>query len=251
MPKQVGLIKVRGTVEDLSFFETQDGFMAKKKARFSKDRLKTDPNYEQVRLNNLEFGTGGAASRLFRDAFTAEINKASDNRMISRLTTAMIAVLRADTINPWGYRTVQQGDMQQLEGFNFNDRVSMSAAFKVESAITLNRGTGQAAVIIPAHIPKEFVAAPSNGVSHYRLFAAAAILDFENESSFSARQSSANLVYDDNLGTETTLTLPLTANSTLPCFIVLGVQFMKIVNGKAVLNSKKESSLHVLAIDVP
>ena len=251
MPKQVGLIKIKGTVDDLSFFDSQDGYMAKKKGRFSIDKFRNDPSYKQVRLNALEFGTGGNAGHLFREAFTTEINKAADNRMISRLTRAMITVLQTDPVNDWGYRQVQSGDMELLVGFNFNSGVPFSATVKIKPEVTINRATGQLAVNIPAHIPQEFVAAPSGGVSHYRFFAAAAAIDFGSDSSTSARQSSANLVYDDNAGTATALTLPLTPNSTFPLFIIVGVEFMKVVNGKATLNSKKESALQVIAVDIP
>lgn len=251
MPKQVGLIKVRGTVEDLTFLETQDGFIAKKKRRFNADKLKNDPNYQQVRNTNKEFATGGNAGQLFREAFTTEINKAADNRLVSRLTQTMIAILRTDPVNGWGDRQVQLGDLQKLAGFNFNEPVPMSATVKVKPEVVFNRVTGQATVTIPAHIPQQFIAAPSGGVTHYRFFAGAAALDFESNISISARQASPNLVYDDNAGTETTLTLPLTPNTTLPVFMVLGVEFMVIINGKTTPNSKRESALHILAVDSP
>ena len=251
MPKQVGLIKIKGTVDNLTFLETQDGLIAKKKRRFNADKLKNDPNYQQVRNTNQEFATGGNAGQLFREAFTTEINKAVDNRMVSRLTRTMIAILRTDPVNEWGNRKVQLGDMEKLAGFNFNEPVPMSATVKVKPMVALNRPAGQVTVIIPAHIPQELIAAPSGGVTHYRFFAGAAAIDFETGVSVSGRQSSANLVYDNNTGAETTLALPLIPNTTLPIFIVLGVEFMVIVNGKATPNSKRESSLHVLAVDIP
>lgn len=248
MPKQVGLIKIKGTVDDLSFFDSQDGFMARKKGRFNLNKLKNDPNYLQVRLNIMEFTTGGNASRIFREAFTTEINKACDNRMISRLTQLMIGILQSDTTGEYGYRQVQAGDINRLLNFDFNDPVPMQATVKLKPECTINRPTGQVTVVVPAHVPQEFIAKPSGGVTHYRFFAAAAAVDFENGISASARQSSASLVYDSNPGTDTTLTLPLAPNSTLPIFVVLGVEFMKEVNGKSFPFSKKASALYVLAV---
>jgi hypothetical protein len=251
MPKQVGLIKIQGTVDNLTFLETQDGLIVQKKRRFNADKLKNDPNYQQVRNTMQEFAIGSNAGTLFREAFTTEITKAVDNRMISRLTRTMIEILKTDPVNEWGHRKVQLGEMEKLVKFNFNGPVPMSATVKVDPQVAINRPAGQVTVIIPAHIPQELIAAPSGGVTHYRFFAAAAAIDFENASSISGRQSSANLIHDNNVGTETTLTLPLVPNSTLPIFIVLGVEFMVIVNGKATPNSKKESALHVLTVDIP
>jgi hypothetical protein len=251
MPKQVGLIKIKGTVDDLSFFSSQDGYMARKKGRFNADKLKNDPNYRQVRLNILEFTTGGNASRIFREAFTTELNKASDNRMISRLTQAMITVLQTDTGNDWGYRQVQSGDMAQLVDFNFNNAVPFSSIAKVKPEVTINRATGQLTVAIPEHVPQEFIAVPSAGVTNYRFFAAAAAIDFDSGSTISARQSSASLSYDDNPTTAINLALPLTPNSTLPLVVLLGIEFMRVVNGKSYLNSAKEAAVHVLAVDMP
>lgn len=251
MPKQVGLIKIKGSVDDLTFLETQDGLIAKRRLRSNADKIKNDPNYQQVRNVNAEFATGGNAARLFREAFTTEINKATDNRMNSRLTQQMIKVLQTDPVNEWGLRQVQLGDLLMLENFNFNEAAPMLSTVKLKPQVAVNRALGQVTVIIPAHIPQQFVAAPSGGVTHYRFFGAAAVIDFENDSSTSGRQASANLVYDNNEGLETTLTLALGSNTTLPLFVVLGVEFMVIVNGKTTPNSKKQSALHILAIDIP
>ena len=251
MPKQVGLIKIKGSVDDLTFLETQDGLIAKRRRRSNADKIKNDPNYQQVRNVNAEFATGGNAGRLFREAFTTEINKASDNRMISRLTRQMIAVLQTDPVNEWGLRQVQLGDLLMLENFNFNEAVPMLSTVKLKPMVAANRALGQISIIIPAHIPQQFVAAPSGNVTHYRFFGAAALIDFENDSSTTGRQNSGNLVYDNNEGLETTLTMGLPANATLPLFIVLGVEFMVIINGKATPNSKKQSALHILLIDIP
>ncbi|MDF2192362.1 hypothetical protein [Paraflavitalea sp. CAU 1676] len=251
MPKQIGLIKLKGSVDDLVFSKTQDGYMAQKKALFNADKLKNDPNYEQVRLNNLEFATGGNASRILREAFSNEIFKASDNRMISRLTQTMIAALQADAVNDYGYRQVQSGNMGLLDGFDFNLGVPLSSTVRVPFTATANRATGQVNVTVPALIPQERVAAPAGGVTHYRLFAAAAALDFSTGASFSFRLSTPNLPHDNNEGAVTTLALTLPAASTQPIVVILGVEFMKMVNNKVYPNTKKQNALQILAIDTP
>jgi hypothetical protein len=44
MAKQRGVIKLEGTLDDITFLKTSDGYMAKVKSAVSAERISTDPN---------------------------------------------------------------------------------------------------------------------------------------------------------------------------------------------------------------
>jgi hypothetical protein len=251
MAKQVSpLVKLRGTIDQINFYKSQDGYLAREKGGVDADRIKNDPKFRLTRLNGLEFGIGGKAAKLFRAAFKAEVGKAGDARLTSRLQKLMVAILQTDTVNDYGYRKVENGDPSKLNLFEFNIDTPLSTVFELVPGTTINRVTGQATITLPALRPQAEIAAP-DGTSHYNIFAAVAAINFADEVVPANRQSTGNMVYDDTLTAGSTLTLTFTPNSLSPVFLLMGIEFMKIVNGKTYNQSKGLNALQVIAVNVP
>ena len=120
MAKQRGIIKLEGTIGDLTFYKSQDGFLAKGKGGIPADRIANDPNFQRTRENGSEFGRAGKAGKTLRTSLRAMLQNASDSRMVSRLTKAMVKVIQEDTTNPRGLRNVIDGEAELLAGFEFN-----------------------------------------------------------------------------------------------------------------------------------
>jgi hypothetical protein len=96
MAKQSGIIKLEGTIGDIAFYKSQDGILARAKGGISADRIQNDATFQRTRENGEEFGRAGTAGKILRMAFRQYLQNGSDNRMVSRLTKAMIEVLKAD-----------------------------------------------------------------------------------------------------------------------------------------------------------
>ncbi len=251
MAKQASpIVKLKGTIDDLNFYISEDGFMARQKGGISAERIKNDPKFRLTRLNGQEFGIGGRAGKLFRSAWKTEIAKAADARLTSRVTKAMVAILQTDTVSDYGYRKAENGDASSLNLFEFNEKAPLSSVFEPTVTISLNRVSGQAAIALPAYIPQKDIAGP-DGTTHYSIFAAVAPINFADDLVFTTRQNTGNLVYDDTATAVNTLTLPFPANSPHPIFMVMGIEFMKIVNGKTYEQSKGQNALQVIAVDMP
>jgi hypothetical protein len=99
MAKQSGIIKLEETIGDISFYKSQDGHLARAKGGISAERIQNDDAFQRTRENNSEFSAAGEAGKLLRMAFRTYLQIASDNRMVSRLTKEMVAVIKADKIN--------------------------------------------------------------------------------------------------------------------------------------------------------
>jgi hypothetical protein len=243
MAKQVGLIKFRGTMDDITLYISEDGYMARKKGGVSAERIKNDPKFRLTRLNGQEFGIGGIAANLFRSAWKTEMAKAADSRVSSRITKAMVAILQTDTVSDYG-------NPSPLLGFDFNAKVSLDSVFEPNQTISINRATGQAVITLPAYTPEKDIAAP-DGSTHYNIFAAVAAINFASDLVVTNRQRTGNLVYDNTETAADTLTLSFTPNSPDPVFLLMGIEFLKIVNGKAYEQSKGQNALQIVAVDVP
>lgn len=92
-------------------------------------------------------------------------------------------------------------------------------------------------------IPGSAVAAPG-GATHFKIIAASANVDFEN-GTWDVKQTETEFLI---LGpqTEAAQTLPLPAASTNPIMVVLGIEFVQLVNGK--MYDLKNGAYNALAI---
>jgi hypothetical protein len=251
MARQVSpIVKLRGRIDDLSFYKSQDGHMARQVGDFNMEDFKTAESYDVTRRNASEFGIAGQAGKTFRLAFSTEINKASDSRLISRVVRAMIKVLQTDTASEYGFRRVENGTFKDLEDLEFNQPVPFSSAVTPAITATVDRTNGQVTLNFPAYIPKDDLDAPT-GATHYNFFGAVAGIDFLNDDFTCVRKTTADLVYDKTATVATTMQFQTLPDIPYPMFIVIGIHFMKKVNGVNYRLSENESSLKLLAISLP
>lgn len=230
MAKQKGIIKLEGTIGDITFLKTKDGYIAKEKTSVNADRIANDPAFERTRENGAEFGRAGKAGKVLRNAFRSLLQAIADSRMVSRLTQTMMLVVKADTTNVRGERNVLDGETELLNGFDFNINSKLSTAIYAPYTHSINRTSGAVVVDIPSFIPGSMIAAPS-GTTHFKIRAAAAEVDFEN-GAFTTQVAETGLLPWDNVATTAiNLSNSLPANSTHPLFLVLSIEFSQEVNG--------------------
>lgn len=67
MAKLKGIIKIEGTLQDMTFYKTQDGHLVKTKSGVSGSRIATDPAFARTRENGAEFGSAAKAGKLLRN----------------------------------------------------------------------------------------------------------------------------------------------------------------------------------------
>ncbi len=246
MAKQKGIIKLDGTIGGITFYKsTQDGYLAREKGGVSGDRIATDPNFQRTRENGEEFGRAGKAGKLLRNAIRAMLQNAADSRMVSRLTQKMVEVIQADATNPRGQRNVIDGEAELLEGFEFNISGKLGTTLYAPFTATVDRAAGTLVANIPAFVPLNMVAAPG-GTTHFKIVSAGAEVDFENESFVADSQATAILPWDANPTAVINLNNAVTANSTHPLFLMLGIEFYQQVNGQ--MYPLKNGAYNALAI---
>jgi hypothetical protein len=230
MAKQKGIIKIQGTLGDITFVKTQDGYIAKEKTSVSKSRIASDPAYQRTRENNSEFGRAGKAVKLLRTAIRTLLQNAKDRRTTSRLTSAMMRVVKADATSVRGLRNVMDGETELLQGFEFNINAQITTVLFAAYQANINRATGVLEVTVPSFIPVNDLVIP-DGATHYKLVSAGSAIDFEASTFVQENSSSAILPCNATASAPLTLTNTVTANSTHPLFLLFGIQFFQQVNG--------------------
>lgn len=232
MAKQKGIIKLDGTIGGITFYKsTQDGYLAREKGGVSADKIANDPAFQRTRENGEEFGRAGKAGKLLRNSIRAMLQNASDSRMVSRLTQKMVEVIQEDATSPRGQRNVIDGEAELLAGFEFNIGGKLSTTLYAPYTSTVDRVAGTLDVNIPAFVPLSMIAAPG-GSTHFKIVSAGTEIDFENETYVVATSESVVLPWDTTATAVITLSNAVTANSTHPLFLVLGIEFYQEVNGQ-------------------
>ena len=250
MARQRSIVKLEGTIGDITFLKTRDGYMAKEKSYVSSERIASDPAFQRTKENNAEFGRAGKAGKVLRSAFRNQLLFAKDSRVISRLVTEMMRVIKADTTSMRGERNVLDGDLMFLEGFDFNVHGKLSTTLFALYQATIDRVTGNASVSIDPYIPLNQIAAPS-GTTHFKIRSAAAEVDFLSGNYIFDEQESAILPWDNLATAALTLSNALTANSAQPIFLVLGIEFLQQVNGSHYpLKNGAFNALSLVKVDV-
>lgn len=154
MAKLKGILKIEGTLDELTFYKTQDGHLVKTKGGVSGDRIANDPNFQRTRENGAEFGSSASSGKLLRNAVRNLMMNAADNRVTSRLTQIMTLIKNYDVASPRGERTVADGiadpaALALLKNFDFNDKAALSGVLFAPFAVTPATGV----INIPAFVP--------------------------------------------------------------------------------------------------
>lgn len=249
MAKQKGILKLEGTIGNITFYKSQDGYLAREKGGVDANRIATDPNFQRTRENGNEFGSAGKAGKILRDSLRVLLQNASDNRMVSRLTKKMVEVIQADATSVRGQRNVIDGEAELLEGFEFNIDAKLSNTLYAPYVPTIDRVAGTLKVAIASFIPANMVSAPG-GTTHFKIVSSGVEIDFENETFVMDSKASAVTAWDGAATAVINLNNAVTANSTHPLFLVLGIEFYQDVNGvKYPLKNGAFNALSIVKVD--
>lgn len=215
----------------------------------SADRIKNDPAFQRTRENGSEFGRAGNAGKVLRNSIRPLLQKASDSRMVSRLTQQMVKVIQMDQTNPRGARNVIDGEAILLDGFEFNINGKLGNTLYAPKTVDITRASGLCQVNIPAFVPNVMIAAPG-GTTHFKIVTAATAVDFENATFDTQSNESEIVAWNEVVTADFILDNEITPNSPHPIFLMLGVEFFQEVNGnKYPLKNGAYNALSIVKID--
>ena len=248
MAKANGILKIEGTVEDLTFYKKDGKSFVRRKGGVSKERIATDPNYVRTRENNNEFSLCTASGKTLRLALGSLVFKAKDNKLSSRLLQTMFRIKNFDTVSVRGQRLVSIGlgtvdGKQQLAGFNFNINAPLQGV--LFAPYELDVATGKISIV--NLIPVEQLHFPQ-GATHVSLQSAVLAIDFDTDESELALSNVVNLPIGMTASNVdlTPTSMPVSAGVTL---FLLTVSFFQEVNGiQYSLKNEDYSVLNVLDV---
>ncbi len=229
MAKYKSLFKVQGTLDDVNFYKTEDGYQVRTKGGVSKSRIQSDPAFERTRENNNEFGSSATSGKILRRAIVDLVSNAKDNKLASRVTQLMTQVKNFDLTSARGSRNVATGIITPegklpFRGFNFNRKSSLTEVLL--SDYNLDTTTGE--VTINNFTPIQKLVVPT-GATHVEFTAGFLNLDFETlEKDF--QLSNVEVLPINGTTATITLTPAAPATGTGQNFYLLKVAFFQEIN---------------------
>ena len=249
MARQKGIIKLKGTIGDITFYKTQDGHLAREKGGIEASRIASDPAFQRTRENGSEFGRAGKAGKLLRTALRPLLLNSADGRMVSRLTQQMVKVIQMDAVSERRLRNVIDGEIELVLGFEFNIRGKLGTSLFAPFTTDIDRVAGTLDVSIPSFVPANMIAAPS-GTTHFKVISGGALIDFTGETYVVATSETAIMPWDTTATTAINLSNAVTANATHPLVLALGVEFYQEINGQMYpLKNGAFNPLSIVAVD--
>lgn len=178
MAKLNGILKIEGTLENLTFYKSADGHLVRTKGGVSKHRIMNDPAFIRTRENGTEFAESASAGKKLRNAVGSLVFKAKDPKLSSRMLQVMSVVKNYDAESVRGARNVATGiqtpeGLVALKGFDFNNRALFQSVFHAPYVVDIESG----AVSIAELNPSEQLHYPS-GATHFSMRSAFVNLDF-------------------------------------------------------------------------
>ena len=245
MARQTGLLKIKGTLDNVTFYQSKDGHMAKMKTSLDGDRIKNDPTFARTRENGSEFGSIATSGKLFRDSLRNITANAADKKLITRVTQLMSKIKNLDLTSIRGARNVGVGignttAKALLKGFEFNSNALLASM--LYKPYTLVPATG--VITIAGLVPATDVVFPA-GATHMSLTGGYANLNFATGVVDFKMTNVLNLAVTAP-STAVTLTPTAVPAGTGTKIYLLKIEFFQLVNG--VQYSLKNGSYNALRI---
>ena len=155
MARQTGLLKIKGTLDNVTFYKSKDGDIAKMKTSVDAARIANDPAFARTRENGKEFGNSASAGKLLRDSLRNITVNISGTNNVARITQIMSKVKNLDTTSVRGARNVGVGIANAaaktlLKGFDFNPSAMLGSMLYKPYVLAPATGVITIAGFVPA-----------------------------------------------------------------------------------------------------
>jgi hypothetical protein len=133
MAFQVSDIKISGTIDDLSFYNSVFGWLVRRKGGPTRKQFKNAPNFARSRENSNEFTRCPQAASAIRKLIIKHTN-IKHKTLYHRLIKLMRLLANADETSPRGYRDPLKG-MQSTQGISLLKNFEISPGLSLYSVL--------------------------------------------------------------------------------------------------------------------
>jgi hypothetical protein len=248
MPKQSGLIKLKGQIDGFSFYERNGEALMRRAGGISAEKIKTDPEMVRIRENNTEFGLATVAGKAVRMGLVQVYDQYTDTNATAR----MVKVCRAIIGRVAGVRGQRSflplANRDLLLSFVFDEGVALEEVFRAPYSVALNAGRN-AATLSVSDFNTGSLLRPPVGATHFRLVCVCTVVsayvydvatkqylvsDVANNSR-NVLAASAYIALGANVGAATSVVATIapapTLAATSAAVVCIGIEFSQLLPG--------------------
>lgn len=109
MAKYKSIVEIRGSIDDLVFYNLNGIPVVRKKSGFNKNDYASNPKYAKVRENSSEFGYCSKSGKMFRMALASYLKDNPDKYLYQKFAKVMTQIKDLDRISARGQRQIPNG----------------------------------------------------------------------------------------------------------------------------------------------
>lgn len=222
MARVKNLDQITGSIGKLSFYTRKgsDQIFVRTKGGASKAKIKRNPEFENVRKSNKEFGGCSKMSKQIRLTFY-DLAHVADYNLSSVLCSLAKSIQKADTENPVGERSIRLSQFRSmLTDFNFNTNNRFDSLLRIALKSIIDRENQQASIDIPVFACSYGLNLPfSKGTpnAHYSLFRISASLGIATDMQLNAQKTDYEPIHSTmSQGYKTTSTPWYSTQASVP-----------------------------------
>lgn len=234
MAKYESIVKIRGTIDGLTFRDTKEGKIVSAKTGPTREQVLEKEEFANTRLLAQEFKKVTKDATLLRRALGHSLDGVRCTSLNGRVNGLLHRLVKQDKTHVFGQRCALAGYMGQLGGFEFNKDLSFMAALAAPCAHRLDAATGGMQVQFApftAYRKKDF----PREATHFQLVHGCAALNFTAGKYRRALQYSELLPLSRKTPGPIGLACSLGVEPGEVLVQVVGIQFFRLVHGEAVL----------------
>lgn len=248
MAKIIAPFKIVGTLDDMNYYITTDGNIARTKGKtgITSKQFKENPIFEKMRLHNQEFGSCVQKAKTFRLLVKPFFDAAKEGSFAGRVNKMLFEILKEDSNNELGKRTLEAGlktkeGVELLEEFEANKTRPLILTLKRKLEYNSKNHTLNIKNINPQ---KDFNW-PSEWSAAVQIQFAQSQWDYE-KNTFQTTYSEPQFFIKENKKYPLICNLPNPEKGKLE-LLFISINFYTKDRKKYILNSKKENTTTIIA----
>ncbi|MCY0968420.1 hypothetical protein [Chryseobacterium wangxinyae] len=141
------LIKLKGSLDDLVFYNLNGKNVVRKKSGFNKNSFKKSASYEKVRQNSSEFGHCSKIGKTIRHCLDFYIKKSEDPLLYQKFAKVMTEIKDLDIVSEKGKRSVKKGLETEL-GYQLLKKFQFGIIENLENIAPVSTGLWDKSLIL-------------------------------------------------------------------------------------------------------
>ncbi len=245
MAKPGGIFKYKGTLDDISSYDSVYGPIVRVKGGPTAEQIKNSPEFERTRENNEELTECAKCGKLWRTLLLPYTRESPDHRLVPRVTQLMAKLKNLDEVSERGKRLVSNG-LGTAEGRALMSRFHLTSEAPLDSVLKTTYLYKDGRFSVEDLVPRRDLKAPK-GSTHVRFSLAVSLIDFNKGEHAIAKQET--IIPYDRQSQDLDLTVSVLTGTGFTV-AVIQICFLQEVNGELYpLANQKMNCMSVVGVE--